>query len=466
MVRRCHRVGRRCVRSVPGPRGLASRRSLRRLRRQMLTTYLALRAEYGDVVRVAQWPYPLFLLSHPDAVQHVLRDHASNYRKGTLFRPIATLQGQGLLTSEGDLWRQQRRLAQPVFRPPQMDHFAGLMTEEIQALVDHWRQIARQGKALNIVGWMHRLAFRMMGRALLGIEPGSLEPVGRRLEALGRQLFPYLSAAARRTSTLPLRIPLWRVMRVRHAVAAYHDLAQQLIAARRQRMGGAASVPGDLLALLITACDASPDSEIAAQQLRDEVITMIGAAVETSAQVLSWMCYILARYPAVAQRVRHEVLAVAGARSPVAADLPCLVYSRMVLDEVMRLYPPSAILPRQANAADTISGYPIPRNAVLLLSQYVTHRHPDFWSAPECFNPERFSPEQVAARHRFAYFPFGAGPRTCIGKPFALMEMQLVLATIVQTFQLTLVDDRPLQPHLTTTLQPQGGLWLNARPYG
>lgn len=431
----------------------------------MLTTCLALRAEYGDVVRLSQLPYPLFLFSHPDAVQHILRDHASNYRKGILFRAIATLQGQGLLTSEGDLWRQQRRLVQPVFRPPHLARFASLMSEEIQDLVDHWRQMARQGKTLNIAGWMHRLAFRMMGRALLGIEPASLEPIGRRLEALGRQLFPYLSAAARRTSTFSLRAPLWRCMRVHRAVAAYHDLAQQLITARRQAMDGVDAAPDDLLAVLIAVCDTSSDIKLTAQQLRDEVVTLIGAGVETSAQVLSWACYILARHPAVAQQVRHEVQAVVGARSPVAADLPRLVYSRMVLDEVMRLYPPSAVLPRQANADDIISGYAIPRNAVLLLSQYVTHRHPDFWSSPERFCPERFTPQHIATRHRFAYFPFGAGPRICIGKSFALMEMQLVLATIAQTFRLSLVSDRPLLPHLTTTLQPQGGLWLKANPY-
>lgn len=451
---------------VPGPRGLASRISRRHLRRQPLTTFAALRAEYGDVVRLPAWPYPFFLLSHPQAVQHILRDRANNYRKGVLFRGIATLQGQGLLTSEGGLWRQQRRLAQPIFRTAHIARFADIMTEEVQSLVDHWRRCAARDKAINIVGWMHRLTFRIMARALLGIEPHQLDPIAQRLEVLGRQVLPLLSTASRPTSMMfPLPIPTLHAMRIRRAVADYNDLAQQLITARRQRMVGNAFASCDLLATLIAAHDTSSAIKLTAQQLRDEVITLIGAGVETSALVLSWACYVLARFPDTAQRIRQEVQSVVGARSTGPDDLPHLAFTRTVLDEVMRLYPPSAILPRQANTDDTICGYSIPRNAVVLLSQYVTHRHPDFWSDPERFYPERFTPEQIASRHRFAYFPFGAGPRTCIGKPFALMEMQFVMAAIARSFHLGLLSDQPVLPHLTTTLQPRGGLWLRATPY-
>jgi cytochrome P450 len=211
-----------------------------------------------------------------------------------------------------------------------------------------------------------------------------------------------------------------------------------------------------MLALLIAA---SPDV-MTEQQLRDEVITFIGAGVETSAQALSWTWYLLATSPEATQRVQAELHRVLGPRPPTPPDLPHLPYCRMVLDEALRLYPPAAILPRQANTADAINGYAIPKNAVILMSQYVTHRHPDFWPEPERFCPERFASAPGGLRHDFAYFPFGAGPRVCIGKPFALLEMQLALATIAQAYNLQLLGDRPVVPHLSTTLQPQGGLWM------
>jgi cytochrome P450 len=426
----------------------------------MLAEYLALRTQFGDVVHLPLWPYPLYLISHPNALQHVLRDNAHNYRKGVLFQPIATLQGQGLLTSEGALWRRQRLLAQHAFRQHRVALFGTIMEEEAQAVVRCWHQAARTGEPVNISAWMHRLTFRVVGRALLGLAPETLDGLGKQLQTVGQQLFPHLAAPLRRTWLLPGWMPTPGRQRFRRAVAAYNAIAQQVITARRQMMQHDHNAPADWLALFITACDAGTGEGMTEQQLRDEVITFIGAGVETSAQALSWTWYLLASYPEVADRVRTELQTFLGTRAPTPEDLPHLSYCRMVLDEVLRLYPPAAILPRQANAADVIGGYTIPKNAVVLMSQYVTHRHPDFWPEPEHFCPERFNVAQVAARHRFAYLPFGEGPRVCIGKPFALMEMQLALATIVQTYNLRLLAERPVVPHLATTLQPRDGLWM------
>ncbi len=448
---------------APGPRGRAFWRSLRRMRHQALAEYLALRTQFGDVVRLPLLPHPLYLISHPHAIQHILRDNAGNYRKGTLFKSIAALQGQGLLTGEGAIWRHQRRLAQPAFRQPHLAGWGPIMVEEAQAVVQSWRQVAREGKPINVAAWMHRLTFRLVGRALLGIAPESLDHVGRQLQTVGRQLFPYLTTRITRTWPLPTWLLTPDRLRFRRAVAAYNGIAQQLITTRRQALHGADSATTDLLAMLITAHDDATDARMTEQQLRDEVITFIGAGVETSAQVLSWTWYLLARYPEAAHQVRMELKAVLGLRPPTPADLPNLPYCRMVLDEAMRLYPPSAVLPRQANANDEIGGYAIPRNAVVLMSQYVTHRHPDFWPEPERFCPERFTPQQVAIQHRFAYFPFGEGSRMCIGKPFALMEMHLALATITQAYRLDLLADRPVVPQLATTLRPQGGLWMTVQ---
>jgi cytochrome P450 len=439
---------------------------VRRLQQQPLAEYVALRSQFGDVVRLALLPHPLYLLSHPHAVQHVLRDNASNYRKGILFQSIATLQGQGLLTSEGGLWRRQRHLANPAFHQRHVARFAPIMAEEAQAIVESWRHLAHTGKPINVAAWMHRLTFRIVGRTLLGIAPTALDEVARQLQAVGEQIMPYLMTRLTRTWALPAWLPTPRRWRFRRAVHVYNALAQQLITMRRLTLQHERAASADLLAMLMAAGDGATDASLTEQQLRDAVITFIGAGVETSAQVLSWTWYLLARHPEVAQQLQAELTRHLGRRLPSLEDLPSLPYGRLVLDEAMRLYPPAAIFPRQANAADEIGGYAVPRNAVVLLSPYVTHRHPHFWPEPERFCPERFTTEQVAARQRFAYFPFGEGARQCIGRPFALMEMQLLLATIAQAYSLRLVAERPTVPYLATTLQPRGGLWMTvqARP--
>jgi len=196
------------------------------------------------------------------------------------------------------------------------------------------------------------------------------------------------------------------------------------------------------------------------RQLRDEVITFIGAGAETTAHALSWTWYLLAHHPEVAHRVHTELETRLGGRPPSPQDLPHLLYSRMVLDEALRLYPPSVVLPRQANAPDEISGYAIPQDAVVVISPYVTHRHPEFWSEPEQFQPERFTPEQATRQHRGAYMPFGDGPRMCIGHAFALMEMHLVVATLAQAYTLQMVPEHPVVPEVAVTLRPRNGLWM------
>ena len=386
------------VTPAPGPQGRALTQSVQRLQRQMLAELLALHQQFGDVVQLSIWPHPLYLISHPDAIQHILRDNASNYRKGALFRQIAALQGQGLLTSEGALWRRQRRLAQPAFRQQYLVLFGSIMQEEAQSVVRRWRQAAHTSAPVEVTAWMHRLTFRVVGRALLGLTPEALDDLGRQLQAVGRQLFPYLAPHLRRTWTLPAWIPTPGRQRFRRAIATYNAIAQQVITMRRQVLQHNHTASTDLLALLITADHDDTGEGITEQQLRDEVITFIGAGVETSAQALSWTWYLLACYPEVAQKVQAELEAVIGTRPPTPEDLPYLLYCRMVLDETLRLYPPAAILPRQANAADAIGGYAIPKNAVMLMSQYVTHRHPAFWPEPEHFCPERFTPPQTAAR--------------------------------------------------------------------
>lgn len=275
---------------------------------------------------------------------------------------------------------------------------------------------------------------------------------------MGRRLRPFLAPdAAAATRGLTGWLPAGLHRRFRRANADYHALAQRLIDQRRAAGPDDRRAAADLLALLIAA---SADEGRGDQQMRDQIITFIGAGVETAAQALSWAWYVLARHAEAVDRVHAELDAVLGDADPEPADLPRLSCTRMVLDEVLRLYPPAAVIPRQANAADRIGGFRVARNTRVLLSPYVTHRHEDFWADPTRFNPERFAPGQEAIRHRFAYLPFGAGPRVCIGLHFALMEMHLALATLARRYTLRLVPGRAVVPELTTTLGPRGGLWM------
>jgi cytochrome P450 len=434
--------------------------SLRCLRRNPLGEYEALRTQFGDVVRLSILPHPVYLLSHPDAVQYVLRDNAGNYRKGLLFKPIAALQGQGLLTSEGEHWLRQRRLVQPAFHRRQLATFAEVMVDEARAVVREWHHAWQTGTPVNVAERMNRLTFNVVGRVLLGVAPDMLDEYSRQLKAIALRLLQYMNGRATHLWALPAWIPTPRNRQFRRAVAVYDALVQQIISARRQALQSARVPATDVLALLLAACDDTSGEGMSDRQLRDEVITFIGAGAETSAHALSWTWYLLAQHPEIARHVHAELDTVLGGRPPTLPDLPHLPYSRMVLDEALRLYPPSVVLPRQANAADEMSGYAVPQDAVVVISQYIVHRHPDFWSAPEQFQPERFTPAQEARRHRFAYIPFGEGPRMCIGKAFALMEMHLALATIAQAYTLQVVPEHPVVPELAVTLRPRDGLWM------
>lgn len=455
MQEKAQGVSRPCA---PGPRGPALQEAMQALRQAPLDTALALQRQFGDVVCLATAPHPVYLLSHPDAVQHVLREQAQNYRKGVLFQAVVALQGQGLLTSEGALWQQQRRLLQPPLQPRQLARQASIMHEEVGALVQGWQGAARTGKPVQVHAWLHRFTFRVMARLGLGLPAVGLDDLGCQLQELGAQLMPYLSlpwlpASGQTPGASP-------PASVRQAIATYQALARQIIHLRRQRLNDGPAP--DLLAALLQAQNhrGSP----AEQQTCDEIITFIGAGTETAADALSWMLYLLALHPSVCQRAQAEITSVVGARLPTLTDLPGLSYGRMVLEETLRLYPPAAFIPRQAKAADAVSGFHIPRDSVVLLSPYVTHRHPAFWSTPEAFQPERFCAAQVRPRHRCAFVPFGAGARRCIGQPLALLEMQLAVSALLQTYTFRLASAEPVVPEFAATLRPRGGLWLTVQP--
>src|SRR5258707_3735020 len=252
----------------------------------------------------------------------------------------------------------------------------------------------------------------------------------------------------------PLGIPTPRNRRMQLAIRALDQMVYRMIAERRMLQ----TDTGDLLSMLLLAEDEETGQGMNDRQVRDEILTLLLAGHETTANTLTWTWYLLSEYPEVERRLHAELNEVLGGRVPTVEDLPDLKYTRMVLEEALRLYPPAPLLSRKAIAADELQGYPIAANSMIMISPYATHRHPAFWEEPERFDPERFTPERSAARPAYAYFPFGGGPRICIGNHFAMMEAQLILSTVAQRYQLRLIPGHPVEPQMVVTLRPRYGL--------
>jgi cytochrome P450 len=446
------------LRTAPGPRPRFPLGVLPELRKDPLAFFLRMQREHGDVVRLPVGPRHVHALFHPEAVRRVLQDNARNYTKQTRgFDAVRMLLGQGLLTSEGDFWLRQRRLAQPAFHRQRIAGFARTMAESAAALADAWAAELEAagpggpGPVVDVGHAMVRLTLRIAGLTLFStdVSAGAAE-FGR---ALGVAL-AYANARINQPLALPRSVPTPANRRAEKAAAVLDGVVRGIITRRRQEGGP----PDDLLALLMEAVDEESGQRMSDTQLRDEVMTLLLAGHETTANGLCWAWVLLSRHPDVRRRLEAELASVLGGRAPSFEDLPRLVYTRQVVDEVLRLYPPAWIFSRSPSADDQAQGFRLEAGAYVLMSPWVTHRHPGLWENPEGFDPERFAPERAAALPRFAYFPFGGGPRQCIGNTFALVEMTLVLAALCQRFRLELVPGVPVEPEPTITLRPRDGL--------
>ena len=315
------------------------------------------------------------------------------------------------------------------------------------------------GQTLDVVAEMARLALNVVTRALFGTQvDDEAAEIGAAVTSLNRDFMEHGFAIQGLISLLTGR----PTRHIRPAVTTLNRIVHQIIATRRRDPEG----HDDLLSMLLAARDEDSGESMTDQQLRNEVLTLFTAGQETTSNALAWTWYLLSTNPAVAQKLRDELTEILGGRAPTMEDIPRLRYTRMVLDESMRLYPPAWATSRNPVEDDEIGGYRIPKGSVVLLSPYLTHRHPAFWSDPERFDPERFTPERVAARHRFAYFPFGGGPHLCIGNTFALTEAMLVLATVAQRYHLELLRGHEVVPEALVTLRPRGGLPMTAHRVG
>ncbi|MFD7640666.1 cytochrome P450 [Kitasatospora sp. NPDC059795] len=435
---------------VPGPAGLPLIGSLLDLKRDALATYLAARREHGDVLRIQAGPPGLraqiYLVASPEGAQQVLATESANFRKDNVFYgEIRASFGNGLLTSQDEDYLRQRRLVQPLFTRRRVDQYADAIAVETESLIGRWA--ARPDATVELAEEMSGFALRTVARILFG------QDVEQAVETV-HDAFPTLAAFVRSRGMSPVRLPReWPLPGHRKALEAERTLYAVCdgIIARRAAEGVTDDRDGeDLLGLLAKARD-EDGNQLDATELREQVLIFLLAGHETTATSMAFALHLLGKHPEE-QRLayREAVDLLADGRRPTAADYAELPYLTKVLKETMRLFPAAYSVGRRAVKSTVVGGVEIPAGADVLVAPYVTHRHPDHWEDPERFDPERFTPEREAARHRYAWFPFGGGPRACIGQHFSMMESVLALAMLLREFEVSAVDtDVPLGTGIT-----------------
>jgi cytochrome P450 len=401
----------------------------------------------GDVVQLGL-PGPTYLLTHPAHVKHVLQDNNQNYCKGWVFNRIKPYWGDSLLTADGDTWRQQRRRVQPSFTRDHTAGFTPIITRRTAEMLDRWDAIAASGQPVALYSEMTELALVIIGDVLFGVDlwTDAAEMAKAAQSALG-----VLKKRVAALAPLPLWVPTSDNRRFNGAMRMLNDRISAIVE-HKQRSGDKGP---SFLAMLMSARDAETGSAMSDRQLHEEILGMLQQGHDTVGESLAWTWYLLAQNPEVARRLHCEVSEVLGDRVPVLADLPRLQYGQTILQESLRLYPPVWVIPRDAIQDDRIGGYRIPAGSTILLCPYLTHRRPEFWENPEAFDPDRFLPERARERPRHAYFPFGAGPRLCMGAEMAMMEMLLIMAMVVQKYRIHLVAGHREEPECILDMIPR-----------
>lgn len=423
-----------------------------------LSLYTRAQRTLGDVVRLRGIPgISWYLVTHPAGVEHVLKTRGRNYRKPDRFNaPVRMLAGNGILAAEGDTWLQNRRLMQPAFHRQRLAGLVEQMAEGAEVAVERWERLAAEGTAVDVGEEMLRITLRIVGTTLFSHD------LSGDANALGQAIRTSFATVSKRM-TMPFAPPEWLPTRENRRFAAARDVVHRTVdamIAERRRSG---EERPDLLQMLLAAQDAETGARMDDRQVRDEALTLMLAGHETAAASMSWMWYLLARNPDAASKLREELDSVLGGGTPGVEDLPRLPYTRAVFDETLRLYPPAWGQPRESLEEDEIGGYRIPARKIVIVCQWVTQRRPDLWERPDDFVPERFVGDAKDAIVPWSYYPFGGGARMCIGNSFALMEAQVVLATLAQRFEPELVPGQDVVPDATFTLRPKHGVRMRIR---
>lgn len=431
----------------PGPKGLPFFGNALEFRRDPLGFFTQIERTYGAIATVSIRNFKMVLATRASSVRRILIENAHNFTNRQAYEGLVPLLGEGLLTIDGNFHTQQRRLVMPAFHRQRIESYEELMVNNTIQLMDTWHP----GQQLDIAKQMQWLTLKIVAKALFDV---NLQEESSRLGKAFIDTAEYLNRARNDSiRTLPINLPFTSYGHFVRAKAILDDTVYKIIRTHKQKDVD----HGDMLSMLFQAQDAD-GKKLSETQIHDETMTFLAAGHATTANALSWTFYLLAEHPRVRQNLLEEIWDTIGDRPITTLDLDNMPYLEMVVKESMRLYPPAWALMRRATNDFELEDYHFPAGTFVALSPYITHRLPDYWSEPEQFWPERFGPEHKEPREAFAYFPFGAGPRTCIGMPFAMMEARIILATIMQKFTPVLAPGARIVPQPLITLRPRYGL--------
>ena len=434
----------------PGPRPFFPGANIIGIRRNPIQFLTKIAEEYGEVAYFKLGPQPVFLLNNPDHIRDVLITHNRNFMKGEGLQRAKRLLGEGLLTSEGEFHLRQRRMAQPAFHRGRIAGYGSTMVAYASRQSSNWQH----GQERDIAREMMHLTLAIAGKTLFDADVETeADEIGDALSD-AMKLFNYLTLPF---SQLLERLPIPAMKRFKQARQRLDETIYRIIRERRE----SGEDRGDLLSMLIQARDTEGDGTgMTDEQLRDEAMTIFLAGHETTANALAWTWYLLSQNPDAEAKFHAEVDGVLGGRTATAEDFPRLRYTEMVFAESMRMYPPAWIIGRRALNDYRINGYHVPARSIILMSQYVMHHNSAYFPDPDRFDPERWTPEARETRPKFSYFPFGGGPRLCIGEHFAWMEGVLVMATLAQKWRMRLVPGHPVEMQPIVTLRPKHGMQM------
>ena len=442
---------------IPGPRGYPLVGVIPSLARDPFGYLVGAARNYGGLVRLRLGPATVYLVSDPAYVRHILVDNHVNYWKGPILRGIKLIIGDGLFGSDGQLWQQQRRLMSPAFHRRRLTEMVGVMTDVVEAATVRWNDRIARKTPVDLLEEMVRINIEIVLRTLFGTSIDYCE-IGR-LRAASDIIFHH-SEKLVFSFFLPMRVPRPGHRRFLAALSVVDEVVERIIAERRKDPADR----GDLLTMLLLARDEGSGTAMDDRQVRDEVMSILMAGYESTAAALGWTWYLLSQHPDTDSRLRTELDSVLGGRVPSLQDLPRLIFTRQVISESLRLYPPFPTFFRTSHGSDRLGPHNLPPGAALIISPYVTHRMTAHWPNPDAFDPTRFDPDHTAERASEAYYPFGLGQRLCIGANLSLLEQQVVVATVAQRFDRELVSGYVLEPNYDIALRPRNGVPMMLTP--
>lgn len=434
---------------APGPRTHVLLGELFHTRRDRLGFVSWISREFGDVVRFRIGNRVLHLVNHPDHVRYILQTNHKNYRKGIGLVQAKRWLGEGLVTSEGETWRRQRRAIQPAFQRQQMDGFDLVITDATSEMLKRWCTISEQGRSVDVASDMMQLTLGIFVRALFGTRIANASEVGAAFTTTLQDAMDRMTAVM----MAPEWLPLPGKFRFIRALKILDSMVYAIIESHHND-----DTEENNLLKTLTSGSGAAGANFGDRDLRDQILTLLLAGHETTASSLAWTFFLMSNHPWAWRKMRAEVDLVLGDRPPTQKDLPKLVWTQMVFQEALRLYPPVWLIPRRAIAADEVDGYHIPMDSDVLISPFVIHRDPRYWVRPLDFNPTRFSPENSGEIIRYTYLPFGMGPRACVGHSFAMMEALLILVMVTQKYRLQLVADHEVVPEPLLTPRARHGI--------